>query len=43
MVLTSDDVQLHFNKTASHRFSEPAQLKLLQNILQDLINDLKAS
>ena len=43
MVLTSDDVQLHFHKTASHRFSEPAQLKLLQNILQDLINDLKAS
>jgi len=43
MVLTSDDVQLHFNKTASHRFSEPAQLKLLQNVLQDLINDLTAS
>ena len=39
-VLTSNDVQLHVNKTAGHRFSEPAQLKLLQIVLQDLINDL---
>ena len=43
MVLKSDDVQLHFDKTASHRFSEPAQLQLLQIVLQDLINDLAES
>ena len=42
MVLTSDDVQLHFDKTASHRFSDPAQLQLLRIVLEDLINDLTA-
>lgn len=39
-VLTSDDVQLYVDKTAGHRFSKPAQLKLLQVVLQELINDL---
>ena len=42
-VLASDDVQLHIDKTAGHRFSEPEQLQLLQTVLQDLINDLTAA
>ena len=38
--LQSDDVVLHFDKTAKHRFSEPAQLRLLETVLVTLLNQL---
>ena len=36
--LQSDDVVLHFDKTATHRFSEPAQLRLLETVLVTLLD-----
>ncbi len=39
--LQSNDVLLHFDKSATHRFSEPTQLQSLQAILEQLINKLK--
>ena len=38
--LQSDDVVLHFDKTATHRFSEPAQLHLLETILMTLLDQI---
>lgn len=38
--LQSDDVVLHFDKTATHRFSEPAQLRLLETVLVALLDQL---
>jgi pimeloyl-ACP methyl ester carboxylesterase len=38
--LTSDDVVLHIDKTATHRFSEPPQLALLETVLDDLLQRL---
>ena len=38
--LQSDDVVLHFDKTATHRFSEPAQLHLLKTILMTLLDQM---
>ena len=35
--LQSNDVLLHFDKAATHRFSEPAQLKSIQAVLEQLI------
>ncbi len=40
--LQSDDVKLHIDKTATHRFSEPNQLALLATVLADLISQLEA-
>ena len=38
--LQSDDVVLHFDKTATHRFSEPSQLQLLETVLVTLLDQL---
>ena len=38
--LQSDDVLLHFDKAATHRFSEATQLQTLQATLEQLINQL---
>lgn len=35
--LQSNDVWLHFDKAATHRFSEPAQLQIIQAMLEQLI------
>ena len=35
--LASDDVVLHLDKAASHRFSEPAQLDMLGQTATDLL------
>ena len=35
--LQSDDVLLHFDKTATHRFSEPPQLQSIKAMLEQLI------
>lgn len=40
--LQSKDVLIHFDKTASHRFSEPAQLYRLETILSELIDQLNS-
>jgi len=40
--LQSEDVLLHFDKTATHRFSEPAQLQLIKNIITELLEQLDA-
>ena len=39
--LRSNDVLLHFDKAATHRFSEPAQLQSLQSTLDPLINQIQ--
>jgi len=38
--LQSEDVVLHLDKAATHRFSEPAQLRSLQAVLDQLIEQL---
>jgi dipeptidyl aminopeptidase/acylaminoacyl peptidase len=38
--LQSDDVVLHLDKTATHRFSDPAQLRLLETVLATLLDQL---
>jgi pimeloyl-ACP methyl ester carboxylesterase len=38
--LQSDDVVLHLDKVATHRFSEPAQLQSLQAVLDQLLDQL---
>jgi len=40
--LQSEDVLLHFDKTATHRFSEPAQLQLIKTIITGLLEQLDA-
>ena len=40
--LESDDVMLHFDKTATHRFSEPAQLQLIETTITELLDRLGA-
>ena len=39
--LQSNDVLLHFDKAATHRFSEPTQLQSLQVILEQLITQIQ--
>ena len=39
--LKSDDVLLHFDKAATHRFSEPAQLQSIQAVLDQLITQIQ--
>ncbi len=39
--LQSNDVLLHFDKAATHRFSEPAQLQSIQSVLEQLINQIQ--
>ena len=39
--LESDDVLLHFDKAATHRFSEPAQLQSIQAVLEQLITQIQ--
>ena len=38
--LKSEDVLLHFDKTATHRFSEPQQLQSLETTLDELLDKL---
>jgi dipeptidyl aminopeptidase/acylaminoacyl peptidase len=38
--LQSNDVLLHFDKAATHRFSEPTQLQSLQKMLEQLLHQL---
>jgi len=38
--LQSNDVLLHFDKAATHRFSEPRQLQSIQAVLEQLINQV---
>ena len=40
--LQSKNVSIHFDKTATHRFSEPTQLRTLEVILDELIDQLNA-
>ena len=40
--LQSEDVVLHLDKAATHRFSEPAQLRSLQAVLDQLIEQLES-
>ena len=39
--LQSNDVSMHFDKAATHRFSEPTQLRSLQTVLEQMINQLE--
>ena len=39
--LQSNDVLLHFDKAATHRFSEPAQLQSIQATLEQLITQIQ--
>ena len=39
--LQSNDVLLHFDKAATHRFSEPAQLHSIQAVLEQLITQIQ--
>ena len=39
--LQSNDVFLHFDKAATHRFSEPAQLQIIQATLEQLITQIQ--
>ncbi|MDC3234707.1 alpha/beta hydrolase [Candidatus Puniceispirillum sp.] len=39
--LQSDDVLLHFDKAATHRFSEPAQLQSIQTVLEQVITHIQ--
>jgi hypothetical protein len=36
--LQSDDVAVMFDKTATHRYSEPRQLAQLERVLDDLVS-----
>jgi dipeptidyl aminopeptidase/acylaminoacyl peptidase len=38
--LESNDVLLHFDKAATHRFSEPAQLQSIQAVLEQLTTQI---
>ncbi len=38
--LASDDVEVHFDKTATHRFSEGRQLALLATVLEQLVQKI---
>ena len=39
--LQSNDVLLRFDKAATHRFSEPAQLQSIQAVLEQLITEIQ--
>ena len=39
--LQSEDVLLHFDKAATHRFSDPAQLQSIQAVLERLITQIQ--
>lgn len=41
--LQSDDVLLHLDKVATHRFSEPAQLQCLKTVLDQLVVQLSSA